>query len=572
MNEPSDSLSIIVKNYDVKRRPVAVFFQGWRTVDSVGRQLVLPYIPDPSLPENMAAAAIHRFGCRMPSQEPRRLEHFRAYARAFIRRFIVPLRDDEVPPFEGWLDKTSYSGRQKEMLRRVRDETETLTPEELVSKSFIKYEGYEEPKMPRGINSYTDAVKTYFGPLFHAIDKRLFASTPRSSPNQLADGTDDPDRWFIKGLNPKFWPRMMENVFGDEPVVGTDFSSFEAHHHGVFAEIITYWMAHCIRDLPMKQAEKRVFIRLVRGINITKFKNITAMIDERLMSGAMWTSSANGLLNLLIMTYLIISSKGVVDVEAMLNEVPRTRGKVEGDDGLFVCHRPIDTTIVAELGLKLKPTYAPHYSGAGFCSIICDPVSLVSMKDPAKVLRDFFAVPMKFSRKRVVGLSYLRAKAVSYAYSFKDCPIIGPLAKRVCDLTRSYDVRAVSTEMDAWMRDAVNEACANKAWLGIPNIDISSRELVERVFEITQTDQHRIESAIAQWDGTSDLRLDLDFMVNDTDIFHADNISPVDPDPVCMFTPEVIRDILNDGRLRGKSARDVTQRSKIRNEPVLRGE
>jgi hypothetical protein len=193
----------------------------------------------------------------MPGYNGDEMKLFTEYYREFIALAFQPLRDDEVPGFKQWLDHTSYSGARKNALIKLREEILCHDGKHFAVKSFIKDEFYSEPKNPRAINSYTDESKTLLGALFHAIDKKTFAT-----------------RFFVKGSNPKTWPQRLEELFGNMPVLTTDFSSFEAHHWGALARVPYYWALHMIRDLTRVCFLRDMVAVMMLGVNEVAFNRI----------------------------------------------------------------------------------------------------------------------------------------------------------------------------------------------------------------------------------------------------------------------------------------------------------
>lgn len=443
----------------------------------LGRPLLVPIIPSLRSYENEALAAQHRFACDMPT--PTDAMPFLRYAIEFIRTRLTPI--DRIPEFEEWLDATNYPGSRKDYFRRLQKDLVVADKSFFRVDAFIKLEGYDEPKNPRAICSPSDESKVYLGPMCHAIDKATFSSVP----------------YFVKGTDPKEWPRRLQELFGANPVTGTDFSSFEAHQRGIFADIICYWFRHMTRKVPGACTRVKVIKQLVKGRRTIKFPCSIAQVDERLMSGAMWTSSSNGLLNLLIMSYLSLHARHPdLDGAELLTKLDDFVGLVEGDDGICRRFDPLPGDI-ERLGCRLKMSASESFDKAGFCKIICDPESLDTIRDPIKVLSHFFVLDPKLEKSRPAKIhAMLRAKALSFKYVAGNCPIIGVLADEVLTRTRSVDVSASLQYLESHKRDLVTRAVHAKIWQEPARISQSSRVLVESVFGVTVAEQLRIESEI----------------------------------------------------------------------------
>lgn len=485
-----------VTHYKIKcRRPSGDLYIRKRkegVVDPVSGVLVLPlltngciatapFLPNGSSQPNMCVACVHRFGCVMP---PCHLSlDFYSYSVSFIHKYFTPLDSNEIISFDEWV--TSYSGSRQKALRAVKSKTFQISEKDCKNKSFIKWEAYDEVKNPRAINSYTDETKVILGPIIRSVDKKTFQH-----------------KWFVKGEDPRDRPQKLHLAFGERRVFGTDFSSFEAHHHDVFARVVRYWMMHMLRTTAINSRIKRLISRLMLGHNVCEFKTITAQIPQRLMSGALWTSSANGVLNLLILSYLCTRTQHPhLAPDQLVAEVDNCfTGFIEGDDGIFQC-RGIDNGLIQRMGLNLKLDEYEHFSKASFCGIVCDSQSYTNIKDPRKILRNFFLLPKAYekSSKNCVW-SYLRAKALSYKYLFNDCPIVGELCHRVCQLTRGQSIRG-STEIGSYQQHLLELAIKEKVWKDAPQVRVSSRRLVEELFGIGCGTQVLIEQLLRSWDG-----------------------------------------------------------------------
>jgi len=489
MNRPDSSLAIkIIHDQPTIMKPVAYIPGCISMIDSYGCTIpqIVPYIPDLRSLENQASACIHRFGCEMPVPQRESIQEFREFSQIFIRENFVKLREEDVLSFQEWLDGSKYNSRQKAEFTRLRNtinrrlgKHKGLFAHE--SSSFIKFEGYMKPdKFPRAINSPTDLVKTLLGPIIKSIEKSTFKHS-----------------WFVKGSNPRDWPLMLEELFGASPVMETDFSSFEAHHRGIFAEIVRYWMMHMLHDLRGISWLKRLLCRMVSGVNHTRFSTVECEVDQRLMSGVAWTSASNGVLNLLIMSYLSMKTlhPEYTPLQLALAAATEFRGRVEGDDGICL-DVGVSQELIDSLGLKLKFDCVRHFAQASFCGIVADPLSLTVVTDPLKVIANFFVLEAKAKTYKTGNqMALLRAKALSYAVSYTDCPIIGELAHKVLELTRSITVQQRHSE-SSWKSDLLTQAMKEKVWLRKPHVPDSSRVVVQDRFGIPISRQIEIEAGI----------------------------------------------------------------------------
>jgi len=508
-NNPSPHLKITINNgvnLDSFNMKKAVSFFPKLHVRDVDTKMIVcpPMIPDQRHPYNHIAGVMHRFGRDMPPLNDPEVGLFTRYARMVIRKHFDPIDPQSVKNMDEWFRGTPYGASRVAHLSQTRLDWQKEFQKMARSQGFIKWESYADPKNPRFICSPSDLSKMIIASIQAAVDKKTFEK-----------------EWFVKGSQPKEWPRRLEELFGNVPVMGTDFSSFEAHHRDQYSDIIHYWIMHMIRGAGFTSQFRRIVSRLLKGRNIVGTSVLVAMIVQRLMSGAQWTSSANGMLNFLLLSYMTGRTLFPLAPPEWLAENLRTffKGLFEGDDGMTE-DVGIPRALIARLGLDLKFDRFTHYSKASFCGIVCDPRTMKVVANPQKVLRNFSALPLNFAdMKEAKSMAMLRAKALSYKYNFNDCPVIGPLCHKVCDLTRSCDPRSVMSETDSWKRDALNHAIKDKLWKNPPCIEDSTRKVVEEAFGITVRQQLMWEEEIEKSTTSIDItwlpfarRVDLEHM------------------------------------------------------------
>lgn len=472
MKDPSPDLRIKIKSFQNSRSVVGCY-GDFRVVGDGGRIECIGYVPSFHSFSNSVGACIHRFGRKMKDYDVSTQEDFEAFSKHLIETIFTPLTLAELCTFEEWLDKTSYSGERKEALRKLWREP-NFSSETLESKAFGKWEVYDEMKQMRAINSPSDLSKAILGPLIYSSDKQTFRT-----------------KYFVKGSDPRTWPAKLRAAFGGRPVVETDFSSFESHHRGCFARVVRHWLHHMTGSVATRL---QVFLidELVNGINRSVFKHITASIPECLMSGAMWTSSANGVLNLCIMGYLAARTRVPRgEVEDLVQWfVTSFNGFVEGDDG--ICEDVgVQDDLIEKLGVDLAFDRHDNFCQANFCGITCPFEDGAIITNPINVLRKFFLIPPQYMRSRrgvIHGL--IRAKALSYITLYRDCPIIGELAHRVLFLTR-----CVVPKFDLLNPHSISSIVGDDP-ITKPNVQISTRILMSEKFGISVERQLSIEKEI----------------------------------------------------------------------------
>lgn len=431
MNEPAETLKITIlpRKNEKTQRPSGFYCDIRVNEKGLSIPVYVPFKASGNSLRNELAATIHRFGCKMPRVESDTQEDFRAFCRLLIPKFWTDtVQEQDVLGWGDFLKTTNYPGARKSYFTRLLNGLYSLDEKTCVVKSFIKDEEYSEPKNARAINSYCDSSKVILGPVCHAIDKKTFAK-----------------KVFIKGMDIKNLPQRMSDVFENHQVYNTDFTSMEAHHQGVYAYVIYFWMMHMTRHLTGSRWLRAFLARLTLGCNDIKFRHIRVQIIQRLMSGAFWTSSANGVLNFLMISYLSARCKfpdAPLDfiVDWVLKDFV---GLFEGDDGLFPVYAPEKeyAKLITKMGVRLKLEKKNNYSEAGFCSMTCTTIGTI-VKEPFKTLQNFFILPMKYCKaKKSIQYGLLRARALSYLYLFPSAPIVSALCHAVLRDTKSYTAR-----------------------------------------------------------------------------------------------------------------------------------
>lgn len=460
---------------------------------------LVPFICDRKDAFNQCASVIYRSGCQMPCGNDAALSDFLEYSKRLIEVVFTPVEKGTIKDPLEWLAQSSYSGARKKNLEQAFKRQRWFLSRENAfdCKSFIKDECYPidwsftdgssatvkelGAKWPRCIMSFDDDLKAVVGPLFHAIDKATFKS-----------------KYFVKGVAPREWPKMMLDLFGTASVVETDFSSFEAHHEGLRVEVVRHWVMHMLRSSDVSRSTLKMVSKMMLGMHHIKMKNMTATFPQRLMSGASWTSSANGVLNLCIMSYLCQKSKHPDHnisqlVDSMVTEF---KGFVEGDDG--ICQTDgIDEKLIESLGLRLKFDPHAHFWQSGFCGVVCSPDTMNIMTDPMKAILSLPILPIKYEQatdqKRK---ALLRAKALSLLYNYGSCPILSVLCHKILDLTRGMDVSKVIADVDTFKQNYVLLANKERVWQRRQVIDIADRLVVEAKYNMPVHIQLMLEESI----------------------------------------------------------------------------
>lgn len=429
--------------------------------------------PDPNSRENVRMAVHNRFGINQPTPNRKTVRSFRAFVDKFIRANLIPLKDSDVPSFDEWLEGTDYSEGRRNQLRDLhnRDLLSGKSMGSLRSKDlrvglFVKREDYPEFKPPRGINSRSDTYKTMVGPIFKAIEKKVF-SLP----------------YFIKKVPVADRPKFIQEFFGpmSDYVVTTDHSKFEAHFTKLMMSNCEFRLyRYMTRHISSGQEWYDLVCRAQGGVNhIGSRHKLGVKCQARRMSGEMCTSLGNGFTNLMLILF-----------HAKVNNLI-VKCVVEGDDGLSAYSAPVEENELAgELGFRLKLQRVEDLNRGSFCGQLFDRIDMKVITDPIKVLLNFgwSYSDQRMSKRSHLGL--LRAKALSLLYGYPGCPIIQPLALHYLRLTEGISpVQATYNGQRAWGEEAPLHCRPSP-------ITLRTRQLVSDEFGVSIPEQFMIERRI----------------------------------------------------------------------------
>lgn len=258
--------------------------------------------------------------------------------------------------------------------------------------------------------------------------------------------------YFVKHANNAERARRLRELFGDDSVVGSDFSAMECHHDGIRARLGLFWMGHVLGGNGEFRDYRYLLSHLLCGTNVCSTNTLSVSLDQTLMSGAPWTSSQNGFMNLCIMSFLDLKTKHPSErFRKLVDRFERgeCRLVVEGDDAL-VASEGFDEQLISDMGIYLKMEKPCHYTQASFCGLVyADKHDDQVMTDPRKALTDFFVIPMaECGRKKCVIDGLQRAKAMSGAYMHRRTPILSVFYSSVLKRTRSVQERF--DLLDSW--------------------------------------------------------------------------------------------------------------------------
>lgn len=435
-----------------------------------GNNVGVRFHPDKDYYLNQMSACQHRFGCKMHEPDYVEFNRFMVFCEYHFRVFG---KCSNLLSYEAWLEQTNYSkARKKQITLALHAGCKNIH----VNKSFIKDEGYDSWKFPRGINSYDDYVKARLGPYVKSIEKHVYKQS-----------------FFVKGLTNAERDARLLHMFGGAPVCFTDFSHFESHHFGrmnrIFLNFVHYIMG------PSEEFD--MMEELITGVNVSQFRRITCSVEERLMSGAMWTSLQNSVINLFIISYL--KFRADPDSFDFVNQLTM----VEGDDGITSAFH-WDKRVVRDLGIELKIDYAPSFSDASFCGRVL--VSGVCFTEPFKALEKLMWFPTRYAGfPKALLLALLKYRLLSIAHNHRQCPLLYPVAYHMLCKLRNIDHRAAYKHVDQYMLEKFSTDFPEPAVRG----DV--RAAFESKYGVSIEAQILTERAAMNWQPGCSLPIQLDW-------------------------------------------------------------
>jgi len=473
-------------------------------------------VPDISYTPNFIAGLQHRVGRRPPKVSREILRSINRFVRKWCKKNLVPLTAQDIPSFDEWLTARPYTQRRKAELRKVYEKMSGKpypVDKDIWIKAFIKDECYDgEYKVPRGIFSRDDAFKVYSGPIFSAIEARIYnhpafikhipvPDRPSYISRLLLDDTDPGNtlptdehkhtipRAFDRELRKNNLPRT---AFDQRAwrVYASDYSSFESHFtpeikanlENIVYDFLCSQLPHALRDT-------MAFItRVLSGDNriVSKF-GIFSLLATR-MSGEMNTSCGNGISNLLVNLYVIWAIGGRC-----------MRGVVEGDDGLFRYFGPqVKSEYFKMCGWTIKIGTFDTINDASFCGIVFDELDGINVTNPISGLLEYGWGSGKYAKLPMKAkLRLLRAKSLSLLYSYPGCPILQSLALAGLRITTGMKW-LVPYNASQYEREEFQMAIKYIKENGLPVREVPqrTRNLVERLYGITVESQIEIEKRL----------------------------------------------------------------------------
>lgn len=459
------------------RRPVAVAICK-QPADLVAFQ------PDKYDANNLLVSVLKRVGRSHPIPDKALRREFFEFVDNWIKSNLVPLPVDTDLSVGSWLADSNYTlSRQQELASvwssrgGVYDLSQALR--DSGCSSFIKAEAYLEPKAPRFINSRSDYCKCFFGPVAHAIEKVVYQ-----------------DHHFIKHVPVPERPHYIQKLLGEHgPYYATDYSAFESQFdQELMANVEVRLYKYMLSRVEYNQEGFNLkdmfdaFDKILLGTNRCYAPGFRYSVRATRMSGEMFTSLGNGFTNLMVA--LFVAHKCGAQAE----------GVVEGDDGLFVFSCNIDSCLFERLGLTIKLETRDKISECLFCGICYDPREGNVLPDPLRIVSDFGFARLPIGTGRAKIRSHLRAKALSYLYSYAGCPIVQTWMVRILeeleDVTVDWDRIRNQTNKWCWDTYYCHVAGATDWRRWIRDVTASSRSIIADRYGVSISSQVQIEHEI----------------------------------------------------------------------------
>jgi hypothetical protein len=436
--------------------------------------------PDDNDLASQIDGAKHRVGSITPPVNKKTLRQFKTFVSDWLHKNLTPLSPESDVSVETWLKESPYTeARKEELLTKLHDFKELMRDHQIDKaklESFIKEEFYGEPKAFRTINSRLDEYKCLVGPIIHAIEQQVFKNNR-----------------FIKKVPVSERAALINECMAKLGYVGfeIDFQSFEGSFCRAFMEACEVQLfEYMSKMLPMAK-EFMVLYRQLLLSNKLCFSGFVCVILAKRMSGEMSTSVANGFSNMMLIEFTAFK-QGIIVIFF-----------VEGDDSIGVSSAPLSTKWFTKLGFIAKIIRHNDVRTASFCGLIfTSEESLV--KDPIKTILQLGWCSRQYNLANDKTRGQLtRAKALSLKCEMPDCPILGPLADKLIELTCNYSmkksIQKLLPSLSSYERgEYLNLVNNNAKWSVKSNVTTASRLLVAEMFNISVDAQLIIESEIQE--------------------------------------------------------------------------
>jgi len=370
-----------------------------------------------------------------------------------------------------------YPLNRQESLRRARDRVTaqgSLLPIYALVENFLKYEVSTRGTDPRNISPRSDEFLSIIGPYISSVEHALLKS-----------------KFLVKGLSLDARHQKMHTMLFFGEFIETDYSRFDM----TISEDMLKHFEYRVLTTPFPGEDHELFRECLRATWRTSGKNEFELFYRTIggrCSGDAHTSISNGLLNH-FMTWASLENCGFEYVSFH-----------EGDDGIIAvpAGRSKDAmallSVISTLGFKIKSVVSPNLHETTFCGRY--------MFEEAGAVRSIADVPRTLGKFNITlrqgdVLTLLCAKAMSYAQTDIDTPIIGPLVHCILELywhrlSRSGQKRAKKLAI-AERYVLRGETLAGK-WRS-PSVSNTARCVVADRSGYSVSEQLRMEKEIKMW-------------------------------------------------------------------------
>jgi hypothetical protein len=394
---------------------------------------------------------------------------------------------------EAWLETTSYTQAEKQNLMQLAIDEPNITREHYKCKCFVKTETYPEYKPLRMIKSTSDRFKVEVGPMFHVVNKVLFAHPE-----------------FIKKIPVNERPIYIRDMLGwAKKFSCTDFSKYESHFTKLVMYLIEFpFYEFCTHQIPGGEQFMKLIRTVLAGKRKFSYKYFSSTMEATRASGEMCTSSGNGYTNYFLFHYISTCLGATLAL-----------GVFEGDDGLtstIPSSSMAQTKHYTHLGFNCKMEITSEFSEASFCGLVADQEELINVCDIRKAVADLgWTTDPYIDSNYITRLSLLRAKGFSLVYQYPGCPILDALGHYILKYTDSDQVqlrmnKLISTSKDKYKRELMLQAIRSRR----PSRTESgpkTRLLVEKLYGISPIKQMEYESYFDDCDCLKPFTMELNF-------------------------------------------------------------
>jgi hypothetical protein len=424
-----------------------------------------------------------------PEIDTLRLNRLKDFVSRWLRENMIPLERTDVLQPEEWIDQCNQPESRRNEYREalIRFRNGEINKKSLRKiKTFCKAESYGEYKYPRSINARNDTMKVLVGPVFKAVEKKLFGLP-----------------WFIKKTPRAQWPAYIRDRCGRLGVkcIATDYSSFESSFVPELMATVEMQLYDYMLSSIYEELEKDLFHSLL-DLNVLENRGFLASVLGRRMSGEMNTSLGNGFSNLMFNLF-VLEEKGCSDIS----------GVIEGDDGLFVFQGPVPSSAdYLSLGLEIKLDEHQYYNEASFCGVVFAEEVGDNLMNPYTVLGNTCWAGADYAQAKAKTLRDLQiAKALSTLAQLPGCPVVQSIALwqlrgakyKAADKNRILQWVLQSKQTNYWSRLIYQET--SESSIEPRPVAMASRELVARKYGMSIDTQLHLEKLFDESSSNVDL-------------------------------------------------------------------